>query len=392
MTESDDGSSAGPRRPVLRPGPAASNRSRSGRSNSTIGTTLPDLTVAYRHDGPGPGVAPQVLVVHALTGSADAAGDWWEPLIGPGRALDTDRFGVLSANLLGGRYGTTGPTSPDPRTGRPYGAAFPAISTRDQARAQWRLLDALGDRAARARRRRLARRAWSPSRSRSTRPDGGPDRSCRSRRRPRPGPMAVAWNHIQVELIDRLGLDGLALARELAMTTYRSEADFDERFGRDVEPDGRPSIVSYLDHQGRKLVDRFDPATYRDPGRRDGPPRHRRRRGAAWPAALARLAAAGTRLTGVGIEDDILYGPRQVRALVDAARGGRRRRDLPRDPLDQGPRRVPGRVGPADGDPARGARGSGRFRVPASGHDRVRSSGERKEPSAWTSQSSPGAT
>ena len=85
-----------------------------------------------------------MLVVHALTGSADAAGDWWAPLIGPGRALDTERVGVLCANLLGGRYGTTGPTSPDPRTGRPYGAAFPAVSTRDQARAQWRLLDALG--------------------------------------------------------------------------------------------------------------------------------------------------------------------------------------------------------------------------------------------------------
>ena len=51
---------------------------------------------------------------------------------------------MLAANLLGGRYGTTGPTSVDPRTGRPYGAAFPAVSTRDQARAQWRLLDALG--------------------------------------------------------------------------------------------------------------------------------------------------------------------------------------------------------------------------------------------------------
>ena len=75
--------------------------------------------------------------------------------------------------------------------------------------------------------------------------------------------MAVAWNHLQVELIDRLGDEGLALARELAMTTYRSEADFDERFGRAVEPDGRPSIVSYLDHQGAKLVDRFDGDTYR---------------------------------------------------------------------------------------------------------------------------------
>ena len=102
------------------------------------------------------------------------------------------------------------------------------------------------------------------------------------------------------------------------MTTYRSEADFDERFGRDVEPDGRPSIVSYLDHQGRKLVDRFDPATYRvlagamdrhDIGAgRGGPPR----RSAAWPLP-------GVRLTGIGIQDDILYGPRQVRALVDEA-------------------------------------------------------------------------
>ena len=56
------------------------------------GTTLPELTIAYRHDGPPPDAAPQVLVIHALTGSADAAGDWWEPLIGEGRALDTGRI------------------------------------------------------------------------------------------------------------------------------------------------------------------------------------------------------------------------------------------------------------------------------------------------------------
>src|SRR5260221_5035834 len=107
------------------------------------GETLPELVVAYRHDGAAP-PAPQVLVVHALTGSADAAGDWWAPLIGPGRALDADRVGVLCANLLGGRYGTTGPRSRDPATGRPYGATFPRITPRDQAGAHWRLLDALG--------------------------------------------------------------------------------------------------------------------------------------------------------------------------------------------------------------------------------------------------------
>jgi homoserine O-acetyltransferase len=280
------------------------------------GTTLPGLTVAYRHDGPPPGSAPQVLVVHALTGSADAAGDWWEPLIGPGRALDTDRVGVLAANLLGGRYGTTGPSSLDPRTGRPYGPRFPAVSTRDQARAQWRLLDALGiDRLALvlggslggmvALEVALAR----PDAVREVMPIAAPAAT---------GPMAIAWNHLQLDLIERLGLDGLALARQLAMTTYRSEADFDERFARGVEPDGRPSIVSYLDHQGRKLVERFDPATYRIlTGAMD-----RHDIGAAWgglDGAFARLAAGGTRITGVGIQDDILFGPRQVHLLVDAA-------------------------------------------------------------------------
>jgi homoserine O-acetyltransferase len=131
--------------------------------------------------------------------------------------------------------------------------------------------------------------------------------------------MAIAWNHLQIELIERLGLDGLALARELAMTTYRSEADFEERFGRSTEPDGRPSIVSYLDHQGRKLVERFDVTTYTTLARA----MDRHDVGVAWggrEAALGRLAEAGTRLTGIGIEDDILYGPRQVHALVDAAR------------------------------------------------------------------------
>ena len=77
--------------------------------------------------------------------------------------------------------------------------------------------------------------------------------------------MAIAWkrDHIQLKLVDRLGDEGLALARQLAMTTYRSEADFDGRFGRAREPDGRFSINSYLDHQHYKLVERFDRDTYR---------------------------------------------------------------------------------------------------------------------------------
>jgi homoserine O-acetyltransferase/O-succinyltransferase len=276
-----------------------------------------DVTIAYRHDGPGPD-APQVLVIHALTGSADAAGDWWEPIIGPGRALDTGHVGVLCANLLGGRYGSTGPTTVDPATGAPYGAAFPQPSARDEARVLWALADRLGiERFALvaggslggmiAQEVALAR----PSSVGHVVVLGAPAAT---------GAMALAWNHVQLELIDALGDRGLSLARQIAMTTYRSEADFDGRFGRDVESDGRFSVASYLDYQGGKILGRFDPDTYRVLVRvMDGHDVGRGRGGVL--AAYRALAASGTALTGIGIEGDILFGPDQVRALVGDAVG-----------------------------------------------------------------------
>jgi homoserine O-acetyltransferase len=280
------------------------------------GETLPELTVAYRHDGPLPAAAPQVLVIHALTGSADAAGDWWAPLIGPGKAVDTTRYGVICTNLLGGCYGTTGPTARDPRTGLPYGSTFPPVTPRDQARAIWRLLDAAG-----VERLELVGGGSlggmvvlevgleRPDAVRSLLPVAAPAST---------GPMAIAWNHIQLRLIKELGDDGMALARQLAMTTYRSEADFDERFGRGRGEDGVPSIVSYLEYQGRKLVDRFNRDTYRVlAGAMDRHDVGRDRGGI--PAALETLAAGDVRLLGVGIGGDILYGPSQVQALLAAA-------------------------------------------------------------------------
>ena len=324
-----------------------------GRFELTDGTPLPELVVAYRHDGPPPGEAPQIVVVHALTGSADAAGDWWEPLIGPGRALDTDRFGVLGANLLGGRYGTTGPTSIDPRGGGPYGARFPAISTRDQAAAQWRLLDALGidevelvvggslgGMVA------LEVAVQRPDAVRHVVPIAAPAAT---------GPLAVAWNHLQIQLVERLGLEGLSLARQLAMTTYRSEADFDERFGRARERDGQLSIVSYLEHQGAKLIDRFDPATYRVlAGAMDRHDVGEGRGGLAGrddPSGRRRVAADRGRDPG---RHPVWAapGPGHRGCRGRGGRGG----GLPRDPLDEGPRRVPRGVGPARGSAARGAR------------------------------------
>jgi homoserine O-acetyltransferase len=302
----------------LAPRPLGTGRIESARLGPfglESGTVLPELVVAYRHDGPAP-PAPQVLVVHALTGSADAAGDWWGPLVGGGRALDTRRTGVLCVNLLGGRYGTTGPTSRDPRTGQPFGPAFPAVTPRDQARAQWVLADALGilgfSLVAGGSLGGMVALEIALERPRQV------DRVLPIAAPAATGPLAIAWNHLQLRLIDGLGTDGLALARQLAMTTYRSEADFAGRFGRQTEPDGRHSIVSYLDHQGRKLVERFDPDTYRVlAGAMDHHDVGRGRGGVT--AALATLAEAGVRLTGLGIGGDILYGPDQVRALVAAA-------------------------------------------------------------------------
>jgi homoserine O-acetyltransferase len=287
-----------------------------GRFVLESGAILPDLVVAYRHDGVAIGEGRQILVVHALTGSADAAGDWWAPLIGPGQVLDTEKFGIICMNLLGSRYGTSGPISRNPVTGKPYGRAFPPVTVRDQARAQWRLLDALG----------IGKLALATGGSLGgmvalevalERP-GEISRVVPMAAPARIGQLAVGWDHIQLEIVDKLGMDGLDLARQLAITTYRSEIDFEQRFAGRVEPDGTPSIVSYLRYQGRKLLERFDADTYRtlvwamdthDIGRDRGGP----------VAALRRLAAYGTRLTGVGIEGDILYGTNQVRDMVEAA-------------------------------------------------------------------------
>jgi len=278
------------------------------------GTVLPDVHVAWRHDGPPP-PAPQILVVHALTGSADAAGDWWAPLIGPGKGIDTRTHGVLCANLLGSRYGTTGPASIDPETGVPWADRFPAVTPREQADVLWRLADALGIPGFAA--------VTGGSLGGMVALEAGllrPDATGLLAIIAAPaatGALAIAWNHLQVRLVERLGVEGLALARQIAMTTYRSETDFDARFGRRREEDGRFSMVSYLEHQGTKLVDRFDPDTYRVlAGAMD---RHDIGAGRGGVDAALASIAGRVPLAAIGIEDDILYGPRQVRALADAA-------------------------------------------------------------------------
>ena len=275
-----------PREPPLRLGPF----------RTEAGVTLPDLRVAYRRDGPTDSSA--VLVVHALTGSADAAGDWWEPLIGPGKALDTDDRQVVCLNLLGSCYGTTGPREV---------AGFPPITPRDMARAQWTALEALG----------ISNLELVAGGSL-----GGMVALEVALERPETvdvvmpiaapaviGNLAAGWNHIQLQLLELDRDRGLELARQLAMTTYRSEIDLDTRDG----------IGSYLEHQGVKLRQRFDAGSYAALARAMNAHDIGRDRGGVVNAFRV-LADADVAVTGVGIEGDILYGPRQVHALVDAAR------------------------------------------------------------------------
>jgi homoserine O-acetyltransferase len=219
-----------------------------------------------------------ILVCHALTGSAHAAGEdtpgkrgWWDGIIGPGRALDTDRYFVICSNVLGGCYGSTGPTSVDPATGEEYGDVFPTITIRDIVHAQRLLVRSLGIERLHA--------VIGGSMGGMQVLEWGllypeavdlllPIATCARQAAWRIGVSAIAREAIA--LGRRLGDEGrgLALARKASMLTYRSAQEFSLRFGRDHDPDDifsddcRFAVENYLDYQGEALLSRFDAATY----------------------------------------------------------------------------------------------------------------------------------
>jgi homoserine O-acetyltransferase len=230
-----------------------------------------------------------VLVTHALTGSAHAAGTtdresipgWWDPLIGPGKPIDTNRFFVVSSNVLGGCYGTTGPSSLSPADGRPYGPRFPRYTVRDMVQAQKRLLDALGVRSVRAviggsmgGMQVLEWAATYPELVRGIVPIAIGARHSAwaiglnevARRAIMADPLWQNGNYP----VERQPETGLGLARAIAMLTYRSYGSLEAKFGRErhaEQPGGDAlhssfQIASYLDYQGVKLVKRFDANTY----------------------------------------------------------------------------------------------------------------------------------
>lgn len=252
------------------------------------GARLPHVAVAYEAYGELDASGRNaVLICHALTGSAHAAGrheardvpGWWDPLIGPGKAIDTRRTFVVCSNVLGGCYGTTGPTSLDAQTGHPYGPDFPRFTIRDMVAVQRRLQEALGVRQWRAviggSMGGMQALEWA-----ITHPD-----SVRGLVAVAIGARHSAWaiglNEVARRAImadpswqggryalDRQPESGLGLARAIAMLSYRSYDSLEAKFGRErrSEDDDALSssfeIASYLAYQGVKLVRRFDANTY----------------------------------------------------------------------------------------------------------------------------------
>lgn len=255
------------------------------------GGFLPDVTLAYETWGTlNADGSNAVLIEHALTGSTHVTrGDtdedgWWEELAGPGAPVDTDKFFVVAINILGGCYGSTGPSSPAP-DGKPWGSRFPLVTLRDSTVAEARLADQLGVRSwfavlggsmggARA----LEWAVTYPERVRRCAVIAIGAASTAEQ---------IAFAQAQTLAIrqdanyndgDYYGgafpEDGLALARRIAHITYRSAQEFDGRFGRTPQAGeaplhaetlsgrGRYQVESYLDHQGTKLVRRFDANSY----------------------------------------------------------------------------------------------------------------------------------
>jgi homoserine O-acetyltransferase/O-succinyltransferase len=317
------------------------------------GAVLPSIEVAYTvHGKLNADGTNAILVCHALTGHAHAADTtlsygetitgWFNGIIGPGKPLDTDRHAVLCANVLGSCYGSTGPTSTNPATGKAYGPDFPQVNIRDMVRAQKLLLDSLGIKrlvtiigGSLGGMQALEWGALYPDMVQSIIPIGTSAKHS-------------AWC-VGISETQRLAImtdpewndglygdqpaTGLALARAIAMIWYRSQPSFESRFGGkpagSFAGSGRTrlfrtipmnySVESYLRYQGQKLVDRFDANTYilltRAMDLHD--------LGAGRGGLDVALKGYRPRVLAIGISSDILYPPHEQKYIADAVPDGK---------------------------------------------------------------------
>lgn len=305
------------------------------------GGVLPEVVLAYETYGRlNDERSNAILVCHALSGDAHAAGfhegddrpGWWDGLIGPGKALDTDRFFVICSNVIGGCQGSTGAASIDPATGQPYGARFPVITVRDMVAAQRGLVAGLGIGQLYAviggSMGGMQALQWAVS---------YPDAVLKSVVIAATGtssPQQIAFNEIGRRAImtdpawnggDYVGREGpkagLALARMVGHVTYLSDESMHEKFGRRLQ--GREkfgfdivtdfAVESYLHHQGESFTRRFDANSYLYITKAldyfdlsvDG-------------SLAAGLAGVEAKVLVVAVSSDWLYPPYQSQALVEA--------------------------------------------------------------------------
>ena len=291
-----------------------------------------------------------VLICHALSGDHHCAGwhserdakpGWWNNLIGPGKAVDTRRFFVICANVLGGCQGSTGPSSTDPATGLPYGIRFPFVTIRDMVHAQKLLLDHLGVAELHA--------VMGGSMGGMTAMLFATEYPVFTKRQiimastANESAQAIAFNEVGRQAImqdpawnngdyPREGGPrvGLAIARMMAHSTYLSDAGMDRKFGRRKREsaggesytfDAQFEVESYLRHQGESFINRFDANSYLyitraidqfDPARAHG----------SLEQAFACVQAESL---VVGFTSDWLFPPEQNRSIALALlRAGKR--------------------------------------------------------------------
>lgn len=230
-----------------------------------------------------------ILILHALSGDAHAAGfnfyedkhpGWWDSMIGPGKAFDTDKYFVVCSNFLGSCNGTTGPSSSNPHTNRAYGLDFPMVTIADMVKVQKRLMDYLGVRkliTAGGSMGGMQAMEWASLYPEMVKGSVIIASSART------SAQAIAYNEVGRKAIfsdpdfhggnyygGKVPSNGLAVARMLAHITYLSDEAMEKKFGRrlqgknflDFNFDANFQVESYLNYQGKSFVDRFDANSY----------------------------------------------------------------------------------------------------------------------------------
>ena len=319
------------------------------------GEKLSEVCIAYETYGQlNEECTNAILVCHALTGSAHLAGNggfpsdlitqapllepvsgkfpgWWDDMVGPGRLFDTDHYFIISSNILGSCYGSTGPASENPMTNKKFGNDFPQVTVRDMVSAQYALVRHLGIE-------QLAMviggslggmqvLEWAltyPEAQRSIVPIGTSARH---------SDWCIGLNHLARQAIMndpdwesgnyiRQPYKGLGLARKVGMISYRSDVSFNTRFGYEqtypdgsiFDPENIFQVESYLNYQGKKLVERFDANSYLYLTRAMDLHDVSRNRGNLHEV----LGTIKAKTLCIGIDTDILYPAHEQRVIAAA--------------------------------------------------------------------------